>query len=268
MKKTILLTYPSKFIAHLQGFDYCLKINDPRKLTEINFLCSNGELSPLKILVFIENEEELIECNKYSDLPLIIFLSKCQNIIDNISVPVFLNSEHKENFDACKKWNKEGGKARCGMYVKPGTKIRWDLLEDLRLFGLNNQLNIEPFQHLTNVNFKRQMPHLQALYLNDPSHYMHVNEEGYYAFSLEAMEKKEYVGNLTDDTLVEIDKKWKKYMLEEYNYFLKDHECASCVSWRICRGLYGKGKNCECSELFISLIAEKNNLISKTEHNG
>jgi hypothetical protein len=194
-----------------------------------------------------------------------------KTVNQKIPFKLFLDASETGNFDICKKMVAGGNS--CGMFIKKGTDIKWHLLEDLFDFSIKYNLPIEPFEYLLHNRDKRnKLPQLQYLYFNDPQFFLHFDCTGNYAFSMDDLEHAIYAGNITNDNWDAINRKWAEKYMEEYSCFLDRHHCVSCESWRICKGVYYVGNQCNCRPLFLSVISRKNKEIdSKSKekiHNG
>ena len=261
MQKQIVAPLVKEIISQ-SNYDINLKIEDFKQLRELNtFLVStNGSNKIKNILIFLKDEQQLDDYENENELhfPLIVFLSKMTKTFNQkIPFNLFLDASVAENFDICKTMATTGNS--CGMFIKKGTDIKWDLLEDLFDFSLKYNLPIEPFEYiLRHGTTRNKLPQLQYLYFNEPQTFLHFDYNGNYAFSMDDLEQAVYTGNVMSDSWEEINQKWTEKHMEEYSDFLDGHHCVSCESWRICKGVYYVNPNCSCRQLFLSIISQKN----------
>jgi hypothetical protein len=140
--------------------------------------------------------------------------------------------------------------------------IDWVALTDLMTYAILGRIPhapIEPFHYIANhytQNTKTERIEFSAVYLNDPSKYVHLNEEGFVALTKEDLIARRFISDQINEIInlsqhpayIEYLDKWK-------HYFIKPTECAFCQGWRVCLGKFSAiGSYSGCKDFFLELM--------------
>jgi hypothetical protein len=123
--------------------------------------------------------------------------------------------------------------------------IDWTLLDDLMhyaVYGKVKHAPIEPFEYMISHYSPTGLTDFQTIYLENPSQFLHCNENGELALSRAALLKNDFVATLKELDTFLADGRYQNLITRKADFFfLQDPECLSCPAWRVCLGTFRNG---------------------------
>ncbi|MBF0537069.1 MAG: hypothetical protein HQL03_02325 [Nitrospirae bacterium] len=136
----------------------------------------------------------------------------------------------------------------------------WDALCDLMTYALLGRVphaTIEPFTYIATHYAPNQRTDFGAVYLDDPSRSLHMDDTGCVALTNSDLLKKDFIADdiraIGDITQNERYNQWQQSWRQ---VFLRPDGCAWCGGWRLCQGRFHKDSNdnAGCKKFFIELM--------------
>jgi hypothetical protein len=132
----------------------------------------------------------------------------------------------------------------------------WDSLADLMSYFVYSKVAhapIEPFHFvISNYAFNNRID-FNRVYFEDPSKFLHIDQQGYIALSREELQRGELISKELEqldniENLLSYTQRlegWRKF-------FLKPDGCAYCPGWRLCLGKFEESPDKEtgCMQFF------------------
>ncbi len=136
----------------------------------------------------------------------------------------------------------------------------WEALADLMTYavlGRNPHASIKPFAFIaSNYNPHSILP-WGSIEFDDPTHFLHLDENGWIALSRDELERGIFVAQGIDEVespalasaVSERANGWRRY-------FADNHPCAACAGWKICLGRFSNDlpEDGGCARFFTELI--------------
>lgn len=245
-----------------------IRTEDINELKSIESYFNKSSIKLEKILLWLNNSDDIYRLKDYKHLPIIVFLDKIDKIKTGFpnEISIFLSSIYNQNYEAIKSLYIKG--ITCGIYLNKKDKINWDLLIDLYKYYLNHQDDsikvMEPFSYIDKSFSKRHFNDFNPIFYNNPKELLHLNSNGDIFLSLIELDTDKYIGNIFDkskDYQKVLDQIYNKY----HSYFLNRHACASCIGYTICRCTFSNQIDAnKCQKLFHEIVYQKNITIEKS----
>lgn len=178
-------------------------------------------------------------------------------VIRRLNLRVYLPTDSDENYTTLRILSSLG--VETAVVFSPGM-VSWARLSDLMSYAFFAQglhAPIAPFHYVAARYDPNRRTGFGAVYFDDPSCYLHLDEggrvflseedqrKGYFLFDdLEKIEEIE-----KDDRYLEALERWREVFLQGFG-------CASCPGWRVCLGRFSQGgrQGSECRDFFTEMM--------------
>lgn len=177
-------------------------------------------------------------------------------LLRQLNIRVYLPTDLEENYTGLRILSSLGIESSL-VFKKPG--LNWELLSDLMtyaLLGLIPHAPIEPFNYIASHYDRHRRTDYSAVYFEDPSRYLHLDEEGYIALSPKDLAVGNFIGHITE--LGDLDQcaAYNKRLEGWRDFFLETDGCAYCQGWRVCLGKFVdvRQSNPGCQQFFTELM--------------
>lgn len=166
-------------------------------------------------------------------------LAKLLPVVRLLNLRVYLPAGRAESFTAIRILSSLGVETAVDFFDDPPL---WELASDLAgyaLLGLAPRAPIEPFQLLSTQYRPDGATDFGAVYFDDPSRYLHLDESGRVAVSAAELAAGRFLAE--DAALPEKPEDapgYSTYVNRWRSIFLEPDGCAYCEGWRVCRGRY------------------------------
>lgn len=175
----------------------------------------------------------------------------------NLSIKVFFSSQMPNSFRETR--------ILSSLMVASGIvldhkNLDWASLNDLMhyaIYGRVKHAPIEPFYYIISHYSPTGLTDFRTIYLENPSHFLHCNENGQIALSQANLSKNEFITTLKDLDSFLANESLLKLTGWEHKFFSHQNtECTSCPAWRVCLGTFESShrNNHECKEFFSDLM--------------
>ena len=197
------------------------------------------------------------------DAPIALYVGTVGNIseviaqmglLKELNIRIYLPLDRENNFSVIRILSSLGIETAASF----DATVDWERLADLMSYAFYGQMahaSIAPFNYLADRYNRIHRNDYSAVYFNDPTTYLHVDESGHVALTNEDLESGHYVS----DSICDIDElnemvAYQEKINEWHKFFLKQDGCAYCPSWRICLGKYESNNTDEveygCKDFF------------------
>lgn len=178
-------------------------------------------------------------------------------ILRDLNIRIYLPLDREENFGGLRILSSLGVPSAA---VFHNGCIDWEKAADLMTYALLGRFRhapIEPFQYLAEHYSGSQRDDFSAVYFNDATRYVHIDEEGHIALSSQDLEDQRFISaQLKDlDSLIENDEYRERVEIWR-RFFLQAEGCAYCEAWRICLGKFNEFRDANdgCSAFFKEFL--------------
>jgi hypothetical protein len=141
----------------------------------------------------------------------------------------------------------------------PGRTVQWKALKDLAVYSLYTRRpigEIDPFTYISRHYNGCGLVDFRSVYFNDPSKYLHVDEEGRLSLTREdqscgvflEVPVEDYRSVRDTDCFANVINAWK-------SYFIERNQCSECEGWRVCIGAFSHYRDPGCAEVFGEVLA-------------
>ena len=221
---------------------FCVVVQTERPLSELEF--SDGQLDvPLAVMVPAMGD----------------FRALARKVVGlrRPTLRVYLPSNDPDNLSALRILSSLGILA-CADLVADAND--WEAIVDLMTYavlGRRPHAPIEPFSYVAESYDPHSSIRWGSIAFDDPSRYLHLDEEGRVALSRDALRRGEFFA----DSIAALESPAAASVIaDEANawrrYFVDNHPCASCAGWRVCLGRFAENlpEDGGCARLFSELI--------------
>jgi len=184
---------------------------------------------------------------------------------------IFLSSQHEFNYTALRILSSLS--INCGLYFNGGV-LHWDRMNDLMhfaIYGRARHAPVEPFDWLASHYMPAAYTEYSAVYFDDPSRYIHINEKEQIALTGLDLSKGNFIGEGIEALeSIEENRKYTDWFSRRYDTMLGMNECAFCPAFRIClaRFSYLRNKKKTCKIFFTDLQDAADYYYSKKNSGG
>jgi len=136
----------------------------------------------------------------------------------------------------------------------------WERVSDLMTYALMGRVQrapIGPFNYLAERYSPNSRNDFSALYFNDPTRYVHIDEDGRIALSSQELADRQFLStHVTDLDSLQENTEYRERLESWRRFFLQPQECAFCEAWRICLGKFSEchQENGGCSGFFKDFL--------------
>ena len=267
INRILLIPFNENDINRFQGQSIVLKLNDIEKITQTVEHVKNLQIDLKCILIKCQIPLVSIPFQEeWQDIPIALyvpslglfrdFINKLP-ILKKLNIKVYLTTSSKENYTSLRILSSLGINS---VVVFDNKYLNWELLSDLMtysLLGLVKHAPIEPFHFIASHYEPTKRTDFGAVYFEDPSKYLHVDEKGHVALSQKELKSGKYIAKeiselnefLQSDKYIMRLGEWKEF-------FLQTDGCAYCQGWRVCLGKFSKvsKKKSGCKKFFSELM--------------
>jgi len=253
MIKFIVNTFNKNIFEKIQNFPIILRISDIKNISTINYESNIKNVA--KVLITLDSDSPILKIEN-DKIPVDVYLRKITSLIKQLpsNITVFLHSDLDENYLKVQKLAESG--IRCGIFLNKTDEVNWDRLSKLFNYcQYNNNLMhlIEPFNSLINYYCKPLLYNVNSIYCNNPDEYLHINDNGDIAISLEDMYNSHFTVNINSTPFL-VDKILEQNRIKDNSFFLTRHRCSNCIGWGMCKGIFSGRNATENCRLFFKEI--------------
>ncbi len=178
-------------------------------------------------------------------------------VLRQLNIRIYLPTDTRKNMSALRILASLGINS-CVVFHEEG--LNWELMTDLMtyaLLGTARHAHIEPFHYLAANYAPNWRNDFGAVYFNDPTRYLHLDEQGRVSLSPEDCASGRFiVDNIENASDIVSHPEYIRRTDEWRNVFLEAEGCAYCQGWRICLGKFSRLRERVpgCREFFVELI--------------
>ena len=263
----LVCPFNERILSHLQGRALVVKVDKPDEICRAAADVSRFK-NHLHCVLFYAKDSlaDIAFQEDWKNIPLALYaseighFSKLANnlsLIRHFNLRVHLPIDREENYTSLRILSSLG----IASTVVFGEKnIDWEKLSDLMTYTILGRVHhapIEPFRYISSHYNPTQQTGFDSVYFDDPSKYLHLNEEGFVSLSHKDLMEGRFIaddinqiGDLSQcPAYIEYHEAWKQF-------FLKPDGCAYCQGWRVCLGKFspGTGDYSGCKQFFIEFM--------------
>ena len=263
----LVCPFNERILSHLQGRALVVKVNKPDEICRVAQDVSRFKnhlhcvlfyaKDSLADIPFQEDWKKIPIALYTSDIGCFSKLANSLSLIRQLNIRVYLPIDRKESYTSLRILSSLG----IASTVVFGEKnIDWEAMSDLMTYSILGRAPhapIEPFYYISSHYNPTQQTGFGSVYFDDPSKYLHLNEEGFVSLSHKDLMEGRFIaddinqiGDLSQyPTYIEYREAWKQF-------FLKPDGCAYCQGWRVCLGKFSTMTNNYpgCKQFFIELM--------------
>ena len=256
-----------KVLKHLQGRKIGLRIESNEAIGEAVALNRQyGTHMHCLIVVSRFPVADLEFHQEHSSLPIALFapglgrfrtLASKLQILRQLNIRIYLPFDCEENFSSLRILSSLG---IASVAVFQDVNNDWEKVSDLMTYALMGRVSrapIDPFNYMAERYSANLRTDFSAVYFNDPTRYIHVDEQGRIALSSRELADRQFISaQIKDlDSLPENDE-YRDRLESWRHFFLRTGGCAYCEAWRICLGKFNEHRreNEGCLEFFKELL--------------
>lgn len=215
-----------------------------------------------KALSAIEYEE------LWENIPLFIYadefgtfrdLSSKVESLRKLGARFFLSGEKAENYQWVQMLASMG--FNCGVHF--GKNAHWDAASDLLHYSFYSPAKhgqVEPFNYISGNFSVDSSINYAAVYFDDPSRYLHINENLEIAASSQELNDGIFLAKGIEELkTISSNKAYETRLNAWRGLFLRNSECSGCESWRVCLGKHEglsdkNGSKMECQAFYLQIL--------------
>ena len=266
MKHIIVTSYDKDIISTFENMIFVIKAD---KVEEANDIYRFINESKNKLFFVKVNTQNLIDIdfNKVDKrIPLVLYLTGnltieevlfCSDTLRCRNVKLFFESGYSFNYTLVQILSSLN--IYTGVYFNDeGNTAEWDSLTDLAYYSLLSKAThapIEPFQYIAASYKPQERIDFSTVYFNNPNQFLHIFKNSLYAS--ERADNDSFISSEIVKTLNIIEKndKYKKYIKNWQNHFLKLNSCSACPAWQICLGKFNPDIiDLKCRDFFSEIL--------------
>ncbi len=265
-KHIIVCPFDKKLILKLKTHKLIITTNNINDIQKINII-ANQE-NKLCCIKLIHNKPlSSIDFNKnWKNIPIALYLNELGSfkefiqklpLIKKCNLKIFLSADNINNFLSLKILSSLN--VNCGLFFT-GNKIEWEYVNDLMYYYVYSKClhaKIEPFDFVVSNYDPIDTINFSTVYFDDPKKFLHIDPDENIALSHIDLKNGNFIAAGIDSIITITDnKKYKNYLVNWQNFFIKRSECAYCLSWRICLGKFTSlcKKNDQCKNFFSDFM--------------
>jgi hypothetical protein len=202
----------------------------------------------------------------WGNIPIVIYASdfgllrefiKKYEVVMKLNLNIFMPSSKDET--CIKLQILSSLRIYCGIHFDRGG-VDWDKVNDLMHYALYSKTNhapIEPFYYVAANYHPKKYLDFNNVYFNNPSKYLHVNNQEQIAFTEEELSQSLFFAEgLNSLACLDDNEEYQKRLRSWQEYFLHPGECSYCQAWRICLGKFAESVNQtdQCKNFFAELM--------------
>jgi hypothetical protein len=145
------------------------------------------------------------------------------------------------------------------MNPSSGSEFDWNALKELAVFSMFPRKphgDIDPFTFIGEHFEGNAVINFKTVYFDDPSRFLHVDEEGRLSLSPKDQKTGKYLNvQLEQYHLVLEQEEYKKSLQSWKSFFIERTKCGQCEAWLVCNGFFTKNHaGSGCLEVFREVL--------------
>lgn len=203
---------------------------------------------------------------EYRDLPVALFSPRLGRfrdlvprlqILKQMNIRIYLPFDTDQNISGLRILSSLGIASTA---VLKHPNIDWERLSDLMVYallGIVPRAPIDPFQYLADRYSPNARNDFSAVYFDDPSRYVHVDDNGHIALSSRELADRKFIADSISELHFLTENRLYLDRLESWRrFFLQTEGCAFCEAWRICLGKFNSNNGLDhgCSVFFKEFL--------------
>jgi len=240
-----------KRFDYLKGREVAIRIESTELIDEMITLARQWGLHIHCLLVHSSVPVAHTDFRKVSpDIPLGLFaptLGRFRDLVPRLqdlrklNIRVYLPLDSEENFAGLRILSSLGI-ASAAIFQEVNNQ--WEKVSDLMTYALLGRVvhaQMDPFHYMAENYSADQRNDFSVVYLNDPARFVHVDDVGRIALSVEDLYNQEFVAKEIEDLDSFTASDEYQNRLEKWRrFFLRTDGCAYCEGWRICLGKFSE----------------------------
>lgn len=256
-----------KLVEHLQGRKIAFRLESIESIGETVALNQRYETHMHCLIVMSRVPvTDLDFPQENCVLPIALFapeLGRFRNLVSKLqilkqmNIRIYLPIDCEENFSSLRILSSLGIASAA---VFPSGNNDWERVSDLMTYALMGRVSrapIEPFNYLAERYSANLRNDFSAVYFNDPTRYIHVDQEGRIALSTQELADQQFISaQIKDLDSLSENEMYRDRQESWRRFFLQTEGCAYCEAWRICLGRFSahRRENEGCSDFFKEFL--------------
>jgi hypothetical protein len=276
----LVCPFDVKLLAGLRRWKVVVHTNEGKAICQIHREVSKA--NDLHAILF-RTEKSLSTLafkEEWVNLPLAIYAEEFGEYKDLLpqmerirkaNVRIFLSSQHEFNYTGIRILSSLN--INCGLYFN-GAMPDWERMNDLMHFAIYSRTRhapVEPFDWLVSHYQPAGYTDYNAVYFDDPSRYIHVNEKEQIALTASDLSSDNFIGEGIDlIEKIDANTQYSDFLNRRYSTIQRLDECAFCPAFRICLAKYShlRNKKKTCKPFFSDFMDAADYYYSKINSGG